>query len=126
MLDAVRKYVEAGREALTPKGAEDLARSLARQGQARKDQVSELARDLLAWSRRSSDRFRTTVPREVTHQIARSGVATKDDVESLKRRVRKLETAGPSRKSTAGTSSRKKTAWGKKATSRKRSASAKG
>jgi len=117
MLDAVRKYVEAGREALTPKGAEDLARSLARQGQVRKDQVSKLARDLLAWSRRSSERLRDTIGREVNRQIARSGLATKNDVESLKRRIRKLETAGkPSRKPAARTSS--STRAGKRTTSK--------
>jgi polyhydroxyalkanoate synthesis regulator phasin len=119
MLDAVRKYVEAGREALTPKAAEDLARSLARQGQARKDQVSKVARDLLAWSRKSSERLRDTIRREVNRQIARSGLATKEDVESLKRRIRKLEATGkPAGKSTA--SRRKPTA------SRKRTSSSKG
>jgi polyhydroxyalkanoate synthesis regulator phasin len=110
MLDAVRKYVEAGREALTPKAAEDLARPLARQGQARKDQVSKLARDLLASSRKSSERLRDTIRREVTRQIARSGLAAKDDIESLKRRIRKIEGARkPTRKPTARTSSRKRT-----------------
>ena len=44
MLDAVRRYVEAGREALTPERAEELARTLVREGQARRDQVSHLAR----------------------------------------------------------------------------------
>jgi polyhydroxyalkanoate synthesis regulator phasin len=120
MLDAVRKYVEAGRDALTPKAAEDLARSLARQGQARKDQVSKLARDLLAWSRKSSERLRDTIRREVNRQIARSGVATKDDIESLKRRIRKLEAEGkPARKSTASRSKRT-------TSSRKRTTSSKG
>jgi polyhydroxyalkanoate synthesis regulator phasin len=108
MLDAVRKYVEAGREALTPKKAEELARSLVRQGQARRDQASRLAGDLLEWSRRSSERLRTTIAREVKNQLGRAGLATKAEVEALRRRVRKLESsrkAGSTRKRGASSKS---------------------
>lgn len=94
MLDAVRKYVEAGREALTPQKAESLARALVKQGQARRDQAGKVARDLMEWSRRNSERLTGTIRREVKKQIERSGVATKDDVEALKRRIRELERAG--------------------------------
>lgn len=123
MLDAVRRYVEAGREALTPKRAEELARSLVREGQARKDQVARLAGDLLSWSRKSSERFRDTIRREVKRQIDRSGVATKDDIESLKRRVRKLEggAKAPARKSADGGSTARK-ASRSKTTARKTAA----
>jgi polyhydroxyalkanoate synthesis regulator phasin len=122
MLDAVRRYVEAGREALTPRRAEELAQSLAREGQARRDQVSKLARDLLDWSRKSSDRFRDSVRREVTRQIGRAGLATKSEVESLKRRIRKLESARStsSRKSTARKSSARKPASRKRTTASRR------
>jgi polyhydroxyalkanoate synthesis regulator phasin len=112
MLDAVRRYVEAGREALTPKRAEELARSLVREGQARRDQATQLARDLLEWSRRSSERLRETIGREVTRQIGRAGLATTAEVESLKRRIRKLESArtAPAKKSSARkTATRKRT-----------------
>ncbi|MGH2684070.1 MAG: hypothetical protein ACRDJP_01200, partial [Actinomycetota bacterium] len=84
MLDTVRKYVEAGREALTPKKAEELARALAKEGQARADQVQQLAKDLAEWSKKSSERLATSIRREVRKQFDRAGVATKDDVESLK------------------------------------------
>ncbi|HEX2029801.1 MAG TPA: hypothetical protein VHL78_00160 [Actinomycetota bacterium] len=94
MLDAVRKYVEAGREALTPRKAESLARTLVRQGQARREQAGKLAHDLMEWSRRNSDRLTSTIRREVKKQIERSGVATKEEVEALKRRIRELERAG--------------------------------
>lgn len=91
MLDTVRKYVEAGREALTPQKAEQLARALVRQGQARKDQVSKIARDLSHWSRQNSERLTSLIRREVKRQVANIGVATRDDVEALKRRLRDLE-----------------------------------
>ncbi len=100
MLDAVRKYVEAGREAISPEKAQELARSMARQGQTRADQVNRVARDLAEWSRRNSERLVRLIQREVKRQIANLGVATKEDVEGLKRRIRDLErarTAAPKR-----------------------------
>jgi polyhydroxyalkanoate synthesis regulator phasin len=122
MLDALRRYVEAGREALTPKRAEELARSLVNQGQVRKDQAAKLTRELLEWSRKSSERFRDAVGREVSRQIGRAGLATKAEVESLKRRIRKLEASGttPARKSSARKSTTRKPAARKVTSSSKR------
>jgi polyhydroxyalkanoate synthesis regulator phasin len=94
MLDTVRKYVEAGREAMTPRRAEELARSLVKQGEARREQASKLARDLVEWSRKNSDRLLEIVRGEVKKQISRAGLVTKDEVEGLKRRIRELEKAG--------------------------------
>jgi polyhydroxyalkanoate synthesis regulator phasin len=91
MLDAVRRYVEAGRDALTPKKAEELARALVKQGQARADQAGRLARDLVEWSRKNSERFRDTIRHEVQKQMSKAGVATKGEVDALKRRIRELE-----------------------------------
>ena len=91
MLDTVRRYVEAGREALTPKKAEELARALVQQGQARADQAGKIARDLVEWSRKSSERLREAIGEEVKKQMSKAGVATKDEIESLKRRIRELE-----------------------------------
>jgi polyhydroxyalkanoate synthesis regulator phasin len=89
--DTVRRYVEAGREALTPKKAEELARSLARQGEVRRDQVAQLTREIAEWSRKNSERLLGIIRQEVKKQISKTGVATKDEIESLKRRVRELE-----------------------------------
>jgi polyhydroxyalkanoate synthesis regulator phasin len=103
MLDAVRRYVEAGRDALTPKKAEELARALIKQGQARADQAGRLAKDLVEWSRKNSERFRDTIRHEVQKQMSKAGAATKDEVDSLKRRIRELESRGkaaPSRRAT--------------------------
>lgn len=91
MLDTVRRYVEAGREALTQKKAEELARALAKQGQARADQVQQLAKELADWSKKNSERLRDTIRTEVTKQLTKAGLATKKDVDSLKKRIRDLE-----------------------------------
>jgi polyhydroxyalkanoate synthesis regulator phasin len=103
MLDTVRRYVEAGRDALTPKKAEELARALIEQGQARADQAGRIARDLIEWSKKNSERLRDTIRNEVQKQMSRAGVASKDEIESLKRRIRELEgkaKAAPARKAT--------------------------
>jgi polyhydroxyalkanoate synthesis regulator phasin len=91
MLDTVRRYVEAGREALTPKKAEELARALIEQGQARADQAGRIAKDLIDWSLKSSERLRETIRHEVQKQMSKAGVASKDEVDALKRRIRELE-----------------------------------
>jgi polyhydroxyalkanoate synthesis regulator phasin len=121
MLDMVRRYVEAGREALTPQKAQELARAAVKRGEAGRDQASTVARQLLEWSRRNSERFRDTVRREVRRQMTRAGFATKDEVEGLRRRIRELErSASPSAKRTASKSgSRKKATARKKSTTRK-------
>ena len=93
MLDAMRRFVEAGRETLTPEKAESLARALVREGQARRDQAARLTRDLMAWSRRNSEHLMSSIRAEVKTQISKAGLATKEEVEALKRRVRKLESA---------------------------------
>jgi polyhydroxyalkanoate synthesis regulator phasin len=91
MLDTVRKYVEAGREVLTPKKAEELARALIQQGQARADQAGRIARDLIDWSRKNSEGLLDTIRHEVQKQMSKAGVATKEEVDGLKRRIRELE-----------------------------------
>lgn len=120
MLDTVRRYVDAGREALTPRKAEQLARALTKEGQARRDQVTTLARDLLDWSRKNSDRLLDTIRTEVKRQLTRAGVATKDDIESLKQRIRKLEASRTAK--TTGPAAPRKTA-GRAGTARRQSAS---
>jgi polyhydroxyalkanoate synthesis regulator phasin len=115
MLDTVRKYVEAGREALTPRKAEELARSLVKQGEARREQASKLARDLVEWSRKNSERLLEIVRGEVKKQISRAGLVTKDEVEGLKRRIRELEKG-----SRTGTAARPASSKATKSSARKR------
>lgn len=111
MIDTVRKYVEAGMGALSSKRAEDLARALVNQGQARREQAARIARDLLDWSRRNRERLVSTTRSEVKKQISALGVATKDDVDALKKRVRELEgKRTTTRKTTRKSTSRKRAA----------------
>jgi polyhydroxyalkanoate synthesis regulator phasin len=119
MLDTLRKYVEAGMGAISSRRAEELARKLAEQGQARKEQVGAVAHDLMEWSRKNGERLAQTIRREVKRQIVALGVATKGEVESLKKRVAALE-AKPGRAPARKTTARKTTA--RKTTARKTAA----
>lgn len=120
--DTVRRYVEAGREALSPQKAEQIARSLARQGEIRRDQVAGLTRDLVGWSRRNRDRLVELIRAEVRKQIARAGLATKDDVDALKRRIRELERGARTSAAASATAGRKPAATRKPASTRKTAA----
>jgi polyhydroxyalkanoate synthesis regulator phasin len=91
MLDTVRKYVEAGMGALSSKRAEELAKGLVKGGEAGKEQVTKIARDLAEWSKKSRDRWTGVVQREVKKQVGALGFATKSEIEALRKRVRSLE-----------------------------------
>lgn len=114
MLDTMRRYVEAGREALTPKKAEELARALIQQGQTTADQASRVARDLVEWSRKNSERLRETIRHEVQKQMSKAGVASKDEVDALKRRIRELEAKARSKSAPAARATTQRSATGKK------------
>ena len=130
LVNEARKYVEAAFEKLTPAKAQEMAKSIV-QG-AGKEQVEKLAHDLMEWStksrtqlsefidhqvkeqlKRNSAKATELVQREVQRQLKALGVATKDDLDALKRRVRELERGGAPKSSTV----RKRVA--KKATAKK-------
>ncbi len=92
MFEDVRRFVEATLERLTPARAQAMARRLVSGGG--REQVDKLARELMEWSRRNRERLERIVQRQVRAQLKALGVATKEEVESLKRRVRDLERTG--------------------------------
>ena len=89
MRQDVRKLVGGALEKLTPAKAQELARSIAK-GEGR-EQVSKLAHELLEWSNKNRERVAALVRREVKEQLKGLGVATKEEVEALRKRVRALE-----------------------------------
>lgn len=73
MRDVVRRYVEAGLGTLKAERAE------------------ELARELMDWSKRNTERVVGIVQREVKRQLRLAGAATQDELRELRKRVRSLE-----------------------------------
>lgn len=78
---------------LSPARAQEMARSVMK-GQTR-EQVQKFARDLLDWSNKGRQRLTEAVQREVKSQLKSQlkslGVAGRDEVDALKKRVRELE-----------------------------------
>jgi polyhydroxyalkanoate synthesis regulator phasin len=111
VMDEVRRYMEAAMGAmgrLTPANAQDLAKAVAK-GQGR-EQVTKTAKDLLEWSNKNRERLTDLVRSEVRSQVKTLGLATRDDVDALRKRVRDLERGGkPAKKrSTAKRSTAKR------------------
>ena len=118
VVDDVRKYMEAAMGAmgrLTPAKAQDLAKSVAK-GQGR-EQVTKTAKDLLEWSNKNRERLSDLVRSEVRSQVKTLGLATRDDVDALRKRVRDLERGGkPARKRSTAKRSTAKRSTAKPAT----------
>jgi polyhydroxyalkanoate synthesis regulator phasin len=93
MLEVVRNAIRmAAVVAEVPrKQAERFARQLARSGEVSASQVSSIAEDIVRRSRQNADMIRTLVTSEIRRQVRLLGLASRDDVDALARRVRKLE-----------------------------------
>ena len=100
-LSELRKFMEGAADRLTPAKAQDIAKGLM-QGQGR-EQIQKAAQEILEWSTKNRDRLGEAVRREVASQMKNLGVATRDELDALRKRVRDLERAGGS-KPTARTS----------------------
>ena len=115
----VRRYLEAALGTLSPSGARDLARSLIEQAQGLSGQspgrvaeqvagqVREVAQGLLEWSQQSRERVVELIQREVGKQLRALGIATRDDVDALRKRVRDLEKGSPAKPAARKATARK-------------------
>jgi len=117
LLDDIRKTLEATFSNLSPSKAQELAKGLMEPGAA-KDQIAKTAAELIEWSQGNRERLTTYIRDEIQNQMQTMGVATRSDLDSVKKRVRELErAAGMTASGRSGA---------KKATTRKRSSAKKG
>lgn len=89
LIEQMRKMMDATLGALSPAKAQELARSLMT-GEGT-EQVSRVAQDLVEWSNRNRERATELVRSEVRSQLKQLGLASRDEVEALRKRVRELE-----------------------------------
>jgi polyhydroxyalkanoate synthesis regulator phasin len=91
--EALRGYLSlaSGLTEITAARARATARSLVEQGEATAGQVTALAEDLLATSRRNRESLVVLVRHEVEQAVKRVGFGASSDVETLTTRVRELE-----------------------------------
>jgi polyhydroxyalkanoate synthesis regulator phasin len=139
--DLLKRLLDAGMTftAMTQARAEDLIRDLVRAGEVQAEQAQSVIDELVDRSRRNSERLIDAVRSEIRQQMAGLGLATREDVERLERRVADLSSTTGARKATtrkaparkaAKTTARKagakkttaRTAGAKKTTARKASA----
>src|SRR5947208_1900296 len=93
--EALRGYLSlaSGLSDITAGRARAAARSLVEQGEATAGQVSALAEDLIATSRRNRESLLLLVRHEVEQAVRRLGVGASSDVDALTTRVRELDDA---------------------------------
>jgi len=118
VLDDIRKTFEAVMGQLSPAKAQELAKRFLEPGAA-KEQVSKTAGELV----QLSQRVRESVRKEVASQMRSMGVATQDEVEALRKRVRDLERAAGKRTASTRRSTATKTGARAKTTASSRSRS---
>src|SRR5436190_18640638 len=111
-VDDMRKALEATIGNLTPARAQELAKGFLEPGAA-KEQVAKTAADMMEWSQRNRLRLRSAIQDEIKDQMRQMGVATQDELDALRKRVRELErgagmTASGRRRAAAKTTSAKR------------------
>jgi polyhydroxyalkanoate synthesis regulator phasin len=127
----VRKQLEASFGNMNTARAQEMAKGMLDRDAA-KEQVTKLTADLLEWSQRNKTRITTMVRDEVRDQLRQMGVATEEDLNALRKRVRDLERANRAsgsrasakRSSSKGSSAKRSTAT-KAASASKRSSATK-
>jgi polyhydroxyalkanoate synthesis regulator phasin len=119
--DMLKRLLDAGMTftAMTQARAEELIRDFVRAGEVQAEQAQSVVDELVDRSRRNSERLIDAVRSEIRQQVASLGLATKDDVERLERRIADVA-AESARRPPARKASAKKTA--KKAGARKATA----
>jgi polyhydroxyalkanoate synthesis regulator phasin len=81
--------------------AERIVADLAKRGETRTRGLQKAARGIAERSTRSSKELGSLVQKEIRRQIRSLGLATRDDVERLQRRIRELEKKGGSTRKAA-------------------------
>ncbi|HXJ63924.1 MAG TPA: hypothetical protein VNN79_09230 [Actinomycetota bacterium] len=96
-----RRYIEGALGNLTPSGARDMARGMVEGAQGfagqgpsgMANQIRDLAQQVMEWSQQNRETVMETVQREIRRQLKAIGLATTDDLDALRKRVRELEKA---------------------------------
>ena len=104
----IKRYLDAGMAftQMTQSRAEAIVKDLVKAGELQREQTQDALEDLLERSRKNTDQLRELVRKEIREQLASIGLATKDDIARLERKL----SGGTAKKATA-----KKAAPAKKA-----------
>ena len=116
--DLLKKYLDAGLAftQMTQQRAEAIVKDLVKAGEVQAEQATQRRNELLERSRQNTEKMFETVRREVRDQIRSLGLATQDDIKSLRADVAALK-KGASSKPASATAGKKTVA--KKAPAKK-------
>lgn len=114
-----KRFLETGMQftEMRRSQARQIASDLVEQGQLARDQVSATVDELVAMSKRRTDELRVMVRHEVQRQLGALGLATKDDLARLERKVNAATKKPTATKKTATKAA--KTTAAKKPTAKK-------
>jgi polyhydroxyalkanoate synthesis regulator phasin len=98
--DLLKRLLDAGMTftAMTQARAEDLIRDLVRAGEVQAEQAQGVVDELVDRSRRNSERLIDAVRSEIRQQMANLGLATRDDIDRLERKIADVASRGPAKK----------------------------
>ena len=87
--DMLKRYLDAGMAftQLTRARAEAIVKDLVKAGELQREQTQDALEDLLERSRKNTDQLRDLVRKEIREQLAGIGLATKDDIARLERKL---------------------------------------
>jgi polyhydroxyalkanoate synthesis regulator phasin len=87
--DLIKRYLDAGAAftALTQARAEAIVKDLVKAGEVQTDQAQKVVTELVERSRKNSERVLDTIRKEVRSQVSNLGLATKDDIARLERKI---------------------------------------
>jgi polyhydroxyalkanoate synthesis regulator phasin len=87
--DMLRRYLDAGMAftQLTRARAEGIVKDLVKAGEVQRDQTQDRVDELLERSRKNTDHLRDLIRKEIREQLASIGLATKDDIARLERKL---------------------------------------
>jgi len=108
--DRWQRYLDTGRAwtELTRQQAESIVKDLVRAGEVQQERAKKAVDDLLERSRKNTEELSKMIRKEIKQQVSALGIATKDDLARLERKL-----SG----STAKRSTAKKSSAPKKSTS---------
>lgn len=113
----IKRYLDAGMAftQMTQARAEAIVKDLVKAGEVQAQKTEELVTQIVERSRKNTDRLLEVVRKEVRDQIAGLGLATKDDIV----RIEKKLSAAPAKKAPAKKKAAKKTGTKKRAAAKK-------
>jgi polyhydroxyalkanoate synthesis regulator phasin len=104
--DRWQEYLDTGRTwtEMTRKQAETVVKDLVKRGELQQERAKKAVDELLDRSRKNAEQLRKTVRKEIQSQISAIGIATKDDLARLERKLTKSTAAkksAPAKKAAA-------------------------